>query len=290
MISIGDYNDLRIERFVEHGAYLVDPEGQNSNSKSNNKNTYREVLLPSRYIEESMVVGDIIRVFVYTDSEDRPVATTEIPYARVGEFAFLQVLQVNRVGAFLDWGLSKNLLVPFKEQRVKMLSGGVYPVYVYLDLNSNRVVASAKLEKFVGNAYPDYRNGQKVTALVLSHTPIGYKTIVDNLHFGMIYTNEVYRPLEIGETVDAYVRQVRSDDGKIDLTLTAPGTLGRIVKIEDVIIDELKNGTLTLTDHSSPEEIRSVLNCSKKDFKKAVGALYRDKKIALSEDGKMTII
>lgn len=290
MISIGDYNDLRIERFVEHGAYLVDPEGQNSNSKSNNKNTYREVLLPSRYIEESMVVGDIIRVFVYTDSEDRPVATTEIPYARVGEFAFLQVLQVNRVGAFLDWGLSKNLLVPFKEQRVKMLSGGVYPVYVYLDLNSNRVVASAKLEKFVGNAYPDYRNGQKVTALVLSHTPIGYKTIVDNLHFGMIYTNEVYRPLEIGETVDAYVRQVRSDDGKIDLTLTAPGTLGRIVKIEDVIIDGLKNGTLTLTDHSSPEEIRSVLNCSKKDFKKAVGALYRDKKIALSEDGKMTII
>ncbi|MDE6397094.1 MAG: GntR family transcriptional regulator, partial [Muribaculaceae bacterium] len=153
MISIGNFNELRIERFVEHGAYLVEPDDDAHSRKPGSK--FKEVLLPTRYVSDKMVVGDIIKVFVYTDSEDRPVATTEIPYATVGEFAFLQVAQVNRVGAFLDWGLSKNLLVPFKEQRVKMCPGGIYPVYIYLDTATNRVVASAKLEKYLGNVYPD---------------------------------------------------------------------------------------------------------------------------------------
>ncbi len=287
MISIGNFNNLRIERFVDHGAYLVEPDDESHSHKTNP--IFKEVLLPARYVTDKMVVGDIIKVFVYTDSEDRPVATTEIPFATVGEFAFLQVSQVNRVGAFMDWGLSKNLLVPFKEQRVKMCPGGIYPIYIYLDTTTNRVVASAKLEKFLGNVYPDYTRGQKVTALVMARTPIGYKTIVDNRHAGMIYENEVFSPLDLGSTVPAYVKQVRNEDGKIDLTLTAPGTLGRIEKIADKILRQLAEGDFSLNDHSSPDEIRSILGCSKKDFKKAVGALYREAKITILENGNIEI-
>lgn len=284
MINIGRYNELRIERFVEHGAYLIEPNDTSTSEKHHN-----EVLLPARYIEDSMQVGDIVKVFVYTDSEDRPVATTEVPFACVGEFAFLQVLQVNRVGAFLDWGLPKNLLVPFKEQRVKMCPGGIYLVYIYLDMNTRRVVATAKIEKYLGNVFPEYVRGQKVDALVIGRTAIGYQVIVDNLHHGMIYSNEIYRPLEIGETITAYVRQIRPDDNKIDLTLTAPGTLGRIDKLAKVVIDRLKEGEFTLNDHSSAQEIHDQLGCSKKDFKKTIGALYREKKIVIADDGHITL-
>ena len=287
MISIGNFNDLRIERFVEHGAYLVEPDENIKPGKTETK--FKEVLLPARYVTDRMVIGDILKVFVYTDSEDRPVATTEIPFATAGEFAFLQVSQVNRVGAFLDWGLTKNLLVPFKEQRVKMCPGGIYPVYIYLDKTTNRVVASAKLEKFLGNVYPDYSRGQKVDALVLTHTPIGYKVIVDNRHAGMIYENEIYSPLEIGSSISAYVKQVRAEDGKIDLTLTAPGTLGRIEKIADKVISLMGEGNFNLNDHSSPEEIKALLNCSKKDFKKAVGSLYRQNKIVINDNGYLEL-
>lgn len=165
-----------------------------------------------------------------------------------------------------------------------MFPGGIYLVYVYLDLASRRIVASARVEKFVGNVLPEYVRDEKVHALVIAHTPIGYKVIVDNLHFGMIYTNEVYRPLEIGATVEAYVKNVRREDGRIDLTMTSPGTLGRVEKIAAMIVTALEKGEMHLTDESSPEAIRDTFQCSKKDFKKAIGSLYRQRRIILDED------
>lgn len=271
MINIGKYNRLRVARFVDFGAYLSDD--------SNN-----EVLLPARYVPADAAVGDEIEVFVYNDSEERPVAVTEHPFACVGEFAFLQVAQVNKFGAFLDWGVPKHILVPFAEQRVRMEEGGIYPVYVYLDHITKRVVASAKLEKFLGNVMPEYHPGDKVSALVWQHTPRGYKVIVDNLFQGMIYDNEVYAPLEIEQTVTAYVKNVR-DDNKIDLTL-GDKAVNRVAGLADEIIDHLSRngGSMTLTDSSTPEEIKEAFRCSKKDFKKAIGKLYKDHKIVISDD------
>lgn len=271
MIQIGNYNRLRVARFVDFGAYLADD--------SNN-----EVLLPARYLPDDAAIGDEIDVFVYNDSEDRPVAVTDHPYACVGEFAFLQVAEVNRFGAFLDWGVPKHLLVPFAEQRVKMEEGGIYPVYVYLDHITNRVVASGKIEKFLGNVIPDYRPGDKVSALVWQHTPLGYKVIVDNLFQGMIYDNEIYAPLEIEQTVTALVKAVR-EDGKIDLTLGDKAAM-RVAGLADEILDYLdrKGGRITITDSSSPDEIKETFRCSKKDFKKALGKLYKEHKIVISDD------
>ena len=271
MIKIGNYNTLRVARFVDFGAYLTDDDNN-------------EVLLPARYVPDDATVGDEIEVFVYTDSEDRPVAVTEHPFATVGEFAFLQVAQVNKFGAFLDWGVPKHLLVPFSEQRLRMEEGGIYPVYVYLDDITKRVVASGKLEKFLGNVIPDYKPGQEVQALVWKHTDIGYKVIVDNLFQGMIYDNEVYAPLEIQQTITAYVKNVRHD-GKIDLTV-GDRAAKRVSDLTSLILDRIEHdgGRLTITDSSSPEEIKRAFHCSKKDFKKAVGKLYKERKIAIGED------
>ncbi|MDE6320733.1 MAG: GntR family transcriptional regulator, partial [Muribaculaceae bacterium] len=236
------------------------------------------------YIPDNVQVGDEIRVFVYTDSEDRLIATTEHPFAQVGEVAFLQVVDVNRVGAFLDWGLSKQLLVPFSEQKVHMVSGGIYPVYVYLDNATKRVVATAKIEKYIGNVLPEYKRGDEVSALIWQHTPIGYRVIVDNLHFGMIYDNEIFRPLEIAVSVKAYVKSIRSD-GKIDLTLSG-NIEQRIASLADRILGYIttNGGSVDITDKSSPERIEATFQCSKKDFKKAVGHLYKEHKIMLLPD------
>lgn len=275
MIKIGQYNDLRISRFTDFGVYLTDDDPGSEPS---------EVLLPARYVDPDAVVGDSMEVFVYTDSEDRPVAVTERPFACVDEFAFLQVVQVNKVGAFLDWGLPKNLLCPFSEQKVKMHPGGIYLVYVYLDPHTGRVVASAKVNRFLGNVFPDYEPGAEVTALVTGHNEVGYQVIVDNRHRGMIYDNEAYRPLELENSTTAWVKKVR-DDGKIDLTLTRPGTSDRIAEVSEQIMKMLQDGTLALTDRSTPEQIKDVLHCSKKDFKKAVGHLYKLRQIEITDDG-----
>lgn len=272
MIAIGKYNDLRISREADPGLYLTDGDGH-------------EVLLPRRYVTDSMAPGQEIRVFVYTDGEDRPVATTDTPYATVGEFAFLQVRDVNRTGAFLDWGVMKDLLVPYSEQKVHMAVGGIYPVYVYLDDVTKRPVASARLERFLGNLPADYRPGTRVSALVISHGEIGYRVIVDNLHWGMIYDNELRRPLEIGQTVEARVKYVRPD-GKIDLS-AGPAAVDRMGAACKRILDALDRApqhTLMLSDNSDPADIRAALGCSKKDFKKAIGHLYKEGRILLGED------
>lgn len=274
MIEIGKYQELEIRRFVEFGAYLGVP-GERE-----------EVLIPARYLTEDDGPGERIKVFVYKDSEDRPVATREKPFATVGQFAYLEVKAVNDTGAFLDWGLQKDLLVPYSEQKVRMRRGGIYLVYVYLDQASGRVVASAKIDKFLGNAYPDYKPGQAVDALVIEHTEIGYKVIVDNKHRGMIYANEIFHPIELEENICAYVKHVR-EDGKIDLTLNDKAEK-RTAALADRILAYLgSENAMPLSDKMPPEHIEMLFGTSKKDFKKAVGHLYKNRKIAMAEDGRI---
>lgn len=275
MIELGKTQKLTVRRIVDFGAYL----GSGSDDV--------EVLLPSRYLPENAAVGDGIDVFVYKDSEDRPIATTEHPFATVGDFAFLSVSAVNDTGAFLDWGLPKDLLVPYSEQKVKMRRGGIYLVYVYVDHATGRIVASAKVEKFLGNVYPDYKPGQEVKALVYEHSEIGYKVIVDNLHRGIIYSNEIYSPIEVEETVKAYVKQVR-EDGKIDLTLNDKASV-RTASLSDRLLAYLADDSnAPVSEKMSPEMIATIFECSKKDFKKAVGHLYKERKIIIASDGTIS--
>ena len=274
-MKIGEYNLLRINRTVDFGAYLIDDDTH-------------EVLLPKRYLTPDMNVGNEIKVFVYNDSENRPVATTEVPHAVVGDFALMRVKAVNKVGAFLDWGLTaKDLLVPFSEQRVDMQAGRSYIVRVYLDEASQRIVASAKLAKFLNFSEPNYYHREKVDVLVVQRSDLGYRVIVNNAHWGQIYQNETYQDVNIGDRFTAFVKQVR-DDGKVDVTLA---------KIEKVRVDDLADrilqylesngGEMTLTDKSSPEDINNAFKCSKKDFKKALGLLYKQQKITLGDYVKL---
>ncbi|MCM1522028.1 MAG: S1-like domain-containing RNA-binding protein [Muribaculaceae bacterium] len=273
MVKIGKYNRLKVVKNVDFGTYL-------------DGGSEGEILLPARYVSEPLLPGDELDVFIYRDNENRLIATTEHPYAEVGEFAFLQVTDVNRTGAFLDWGLMKQLLLPYSEQTMRLSRGMVIPVYVYLDDASRRIVASAKLDKFLGNRVPRYHQGEQVKALVYKHTELGYRAIVDNLFHGFIYQNELYHPLEIGSTVTAYVKNVR-DDGKINLIMQGTGD-GRLETLAKEIAERLESeqdGWLPLTDSSSPEAIRHAFACSKKDFKKAIGSLYKERKIAILDDG-----
>lgn len=273
MVKIGKYNRLKVTKNVDFGTYL-------------DGGADGEILLPARYVTEPLHPGDELEVFIYRDNEGRLIATTEHPFAQVGEFAFLEVTDVNRTGAFLDWGLLKQLLLPYSEQTMRLGKGMVIPVYVYLDDASQRVVASARLEKFLGNTVPRYHQGEAVKALIYKRTEVGYKAVVDNLFHGMIYPGDLDSPLEIGTSVTAYVKHVRPD-GKIDL-LTKGGGDGRIEALAARIDDRLTtepDGFLPLTDSSSPEAIRRVFGCSKKDFKKAIGHLYKNHRIVIKEDG-----
>ncbi|MDO4319864.1 MAG: S1-like domain-containing RNA-binding protein [Bacteroidales bacterium] len=271
MINIGRYNTLKVARRVDFGLYLDAGDGL-------------EILLPQRYVPDGVKIGDELTVFIYNDSDDRLIATTETPFATVGEFAFLQVRDVNATGAFLDWGLPKDLLVPFSQQRARMNRGGIYLVYVYFDDSTKRIAASAKIDKFLGNVIPRYRDGDKVSCLVIDHTDIGYKVIVDNLHRGMIYENQVYRPLELEQTIEAFVRAVRTD-GKIDLILSDK-TGRRVSDLSEHILQAIddEGGQLFITDNSTPDEIKAAFACSKKDYKKALGYLYKKGLIMLSRE------
>ena len=274
-MKIGEYNELRINRMVDFGAYLIDEDTH-------------EVLLPKRYLTPDMQVGNNIRVFVYNDSENRPVATTEVPKAVVGDFALMRVKAVNKVGAFLDWGLTaKDLLVPFSEQRVDMQAGRSYIVRVYLDEASHRIVASAKLAKFLNQTEPDYYHREKVEVLVVQRSDLGYRVIVEGAHWGQIYQNETYQDVNVGDRLTAFVKQVRPD-GKVDLTLSKIEKM-RVDDLSDRILDYLKanNGEMTLTDKASPDDINKVFQCSKKDFKKALGLLYKQQKVTLGDTVKL---
>lgn len=272
MTEIGKYNTLKIIRETDNGLYL---DGED----------HGEILMPKKYIDAGVKERGEAEVFVYTDSEDRLVATTEKPLAIVGEFAHLEVKTTGKFGAFLEWGLAKDLLVPFSEQRSKMAEGKRYWVFIYLDLVSNRVVASAKLNKFLDNTPPDYTKGQEVDLIILEETDLGYKAIVNLEHSGMLYKNQVFRKLENGSRTKGFIAKVRSDE-KIDLLLEKPG-YEKVDAISAKILDELKanGGFLAVTDKSSPEMIKGMLGISKKNFKKAIGGLYKSRIISFVSDG-----
>jgi predicted RNA-binding protein (virulence factor B family) len=269
MIEIGQYHELEVIKEVDFGLYLAAGE--------------EELLLPLKYIPSGTQVGDILRVFVYNDGETRPIATTLEPYATVGEFAFLRVLESSGVGAFLDWGIAKDIFVPFKEQAQPMRDGRKYVVYVYLDDMTNRVVASSKWNKFISQEPLNEKIGDAVDILIAEQTDLGFKAIIHNTHLGLLYTNEIFEPLSIGDSKKGYIKNIR-EDGKIDLRLQ-PSGYEHIDNTKEKILQELKanNGILSLGDKSSPEEIYEKLGLSKKAYKKTIGGLFKDRLIEISD-------
>ena len=244
-----------------------------------------EILLPKRYVPEGTKPGDILNVFIYLDMEERLVATTLQPYVQVGEFACLQVAWVNQFGAFLDWGLMKDLFVPFREQKMKMQKGKRYVVHVHLDEESYRIVASAKVEHYLSTEKPEYQPGQEVSVMVWQRTDLGYKVIVENQFSGMLFHNEVFQPLEAGMHLSAFVKQVRPD-GKIDLELQKAGAR-KVDDFSEVLLQYIKDndGFTPLNDKTDAEVIYQTFGVSKKTFKKAVGDLYKKRLVVLEEGG-----
>lgn len=243
-----------------------------------------DILLPKRYVENSMKVGEAIEVFVYLDSEDRIVATTEEPYAVVGEFAFLEVVSVSKFGAFLDWGLMKDLLVPFREQKVKMELGKSYLVHIYIDYDTGRIAASAKYDRFLDNLSPEYEIGQEVDLIIAKKTEMGYKAIINGLHSGILYDNQVFKNLAIGQKTKGYIAKIREDE-KIDLLLEKPG-VEKLDELSSRVLQilKVKGGFIAVSDKSEPEKISAIFGMSKKNFKKAIGRLYKERIILIEEN------
>ncbi|VAW24262.1 S1 RNA binding domain [hydrothermal vent metagenome] len=270
MAEIGKINNLEIVKEVDFGVYL---DGEEDG----------EILLPKRYIPDGAVIGDVLEVFIYLDSEDRIIATTEKPLATAGEFAFLEVVAVTPFGAFLNWGLPKDLLVPFREQWQKMEVGRSFIVYIYLDHESKRIVASSKVEKFLDNLPVEFEVGEEVDLMVFGETELGYKAIVDDISTGILYKNEVFQTVKTGQLLKGYIKKIR-DDEKIDLSLQKP-TVRRFDEFTEKVLSFLKenNGSMPLTDKSPPEAIYEIFGMSKKNFKKAIGALYKKRMIIIDE-------
>lgn len=244
-----------------------------------------EILLPKRYVPQGCKPGDVLNVFIYLDMDERLVATTLEPYVQVGEFACLEVAWVNQYGAFLDWGLMKDLFVPFREQKAKMQKGGRYLVHVHLDEESYRIVASAKIEHYLSKERPEYNQGDEAEVLVWQKTDLGFKVIVDNKYSGMLFHNEIFQPLEPGMRLHAYVKRVR-EDGKIDLELQKRG-VKKVDDFAELLLQYIKDndGYTPINDKTDAEQIYNTFGVSKKTFKKAVGDLYKKRLIVLEDDG-----
>ena len=244
-----------------------------------------EILLPTRYVPEGCKPGDMLNVFIYLDNEERLIATTLQPLVQVDEFACLEVAWVNEYGAFLDWGLMKDLFVPFREQKMKMQKGHRYVIHAHVDEDSYRIMASAKVEKFLSKEMPPYQPGEEVEVMAWQKTDLGYKVIVDNQFSGLVYQKEIFKALEPGMKMSAYVRQVR-EDGKIDLTLQKDG-MGKVGDFSVELLQYIKSqgGHTPLNDKSAAEDIYDTFGVSKKTFKKAVGDLYKKRLIVLVEGG-----
>lgn len=272
MIKLGHYNLMQVIKKVDFGLYL---DGER----------YGEILLPKRYIAPNTQEGDWIEVFLYLDSEDRYIATTEMPLATVGDFANLRVVDTNRHGAFLDWGLPKDLFVPLREQRAKMEIGKHYMVYVYVDEESDRIVASARTNRFLKGQASDFEIGQAVQVIVAHRSDLGYNLIVEKSCWGMVFNNQIFQKLHIGQTLPAFVKNIR-EDGKLDITFQKQG-VGAIEDFADTLFKALEsaNGFLPYNDNSSAEELYEAFGVSKKIFKKAVGRLYKERVIYIEENG-----
>lgn len=272
MIRLGEYNTLEILRHTSVGLFLGDGEGN-------------DILLPNKYVPETYEVGEKLSVFCYLDYDERPIATNLEPEVTVNEFQLLKVVDVSEYGAFMDWGLEKHLLVPFREQRNKMREGQWYIIYCYLDTKSNRLVASNKLDKFLSNDDLTVRVREKVDLVISRQTDLGWEVIINNKHKGLVYANEVFKEIAIGDVMPGIIKEIRADH-KIDVSLQPLGQ--KILepaanKIFEIL--EAHGGYLPLHDKSDPEEIRQELQMSKKTFKKGIGTLYKARKIEIRNDG-----
>ncbi|MBZ0245187.1 MAG: GntR family transcriptional regulator [Cyclobacteriaceae bacterium] len=273
MIEIGKYNELEILRHTSVGLYLGDGAGE-------------DVLLPNKYCPDNIEQGDKLRVFVYKDHEERKVATNLTPKILLNDFALLKVTAVSPVGAFLDWGLEKDLMVPFNEQKEKMEEGNWYLVYMNIDKKTDRLYGSNKLDKFLQNESLTVAEGDEVDIIIMQKTDLGFSVVVNKEHKGLVFNNEIFRTLKVGDKLKGFVKNIR-DDNKIDISLQPLG----YEKFNDpnceLILTKLQrnNNYLSITDNSSPEEIYSSLGISKKAFKKAIGSLYKQRKITISSDG-----
>jgi predicted RNA-binding protein (virulence factor B family) len=271
-VELGKFNLLEVVKTVDFGVYL---DGHDDG----------EILLPTRYVPEGCKPGDKLNVFIYLDIDERLIATTLQPRVQVGEFACLEVAWVNEFGAFLDWGLMKDLFCPFREQKMKMAKGRRYVIHAHLDDESYRIMASAKVERYLSKDIPPYKPGQEVPVMIWQRTDLGYKVIVDNRYSGLVYQNEVFSPVEIGDHLTAYVKQVRTD-GKIDLSLQKYGA-AKVGDFATQFLDYLKahNGFTPLGDKSAAEDIYDTFGVSKKTFKKTIGELYKKRAIVIKEEG-----
>ena len=272
-VELGKYNQLEVVKEVDFGLYL---EGDEDG----------EILLPKRYVPEGCKPGDWLNVFIYLDMDERLVATTLDPYAQVGEFACLQVAWTNEYGAFLDWGLTKDLFVPFREQKMRMVQDRSYLVYIHVDPETQRLVGTAKVERYLKRATPDrYHRGQEVEIIVQQKTPLGFRCIVDNRCGGHLYDNQIFDTVpHTGDVLTATVVNIRPD-GRLDLSLQRIGK-GRFRDFAGQLLEELHSagGTLPFSDHSTPEEIQQRFGVSKKTFKRALGTLYKSGHISIEED------
>ncbi len=272
MIDLGRKNKLEILRDTSVGLFLGDGEGN-------------DVLLPNKYVPADYEIGKFIDVFCYLDYDERPVATTLEPDIMLGEFRLLQVAEINEYGAFMEWGLEKHLLVPFREQRDKMKQGQWYVVHCYLDQKSGRLVASNKLDKFLSNDHLELKEWDQVDLVVTRQTDLGWEVIVNERHKGLVYFNEVFKAINIGDVIPGCIKKIRKDN-KIDISLQPLGS--RVLEpAANKIYEVLKEngGFLALHDKSNPEEIRDVMQMSKKTFKKGLGTLYKARKITIEGDG-----
>ena len=274
MVSIGKTNTLRIIKEVDFGIYL------------DGGKEFGEILLPIRYVPKNIQVDDDIEVFIYFDSEDRVIATTETPYAQVGAFAFLEVVDVNNTGAFMNWGLMKDLLLPYDEQTHRPEVGKSYVVYILQDGTTGRPIASMKIRDFLDDeSLNEFKVGQEVSLMSANKTDLGYQMIINNTHVGLLHQHEAIRSIKHGEKLQGFIQNIR-DDRKIDVCLHLKPS-EKTDEITDLILYKLKanGGSLALHDKSDPKDIQKAFGISKGMFKKALGALYKQKKITIESDG-----
>lgn len=272
-VEIGKLNTLRVVKIVEFGAYL---DGGNRG----------EILLPKNTMPENCAVDSSIEVFIYFDSESRIIATTKRPYAMVGEAAYLKVVSTSSFGAFLDWGLSgKDLLVPFSEQKMRMVADEFYCVFIYTDKHTGRIVASAKLDRFIATLNSDFKDAQSVDLFITGQTEIGYKAIINNSYWGVLYKNEVFQKLKRGQKIKGFIKKIR-EDNKIDLSLYESG-YKKVESLLDTILASLKehDGFIPLNDKTTPKDIYAFFGVSKQSYKNAIGGLYKKKLIRIDHDG-----
>lgn len=269
-MKLGDYNDLKILRFTSVGAYLGDEEGN-------------DVLLPNKYLTDEMDIDDVVCVFLYRDSEDRLVATTEDPKIILGQFAYLKVNSVNFYGAFMDWGLEKELMIPFREQKKKLEEDHSYLVHLMMDTSTDRLVGTTKVDKYLKPCTNELSTGDKVQLLICENTDLGTKVIVENKFKGLIFKNDVVRNIHRGQKTTGYVSNVRND-GKLDIRLEKEGYDKVSGSSEKLLRMLQEHKELQLTDKSDPDDIREIAGMSKKTFKQAVGNLYKQRLIRLESD------